>query len=216
MANDIFKAPQIYEPNDMCKEAIQFIIICGKMFIFFFGSRPCQIESILVCLAIHITFRYRSFVEIHQCMCARFLFIHYGLLFRIISVCSIVLCVLCRHYYFLLCDVCALLRRVVFILLLFFFFFNILRFFTHWQWCYFFFVFQSFKRVYTKQKRIRKKIKLHFSLQQKKCSNKQHLSTELCVANRGLYVLRNEHNDNGKQMKKKAREKKNTQKWKRA
>lgn len=38
----------------------------------FFGSRPCQTEFILVCMAIHISFRYRLFVEIHECICARF------------------------------------------------------------------------------------------------------------------------------------------------
>lgn len=54
------------------------------------------------------------------------------------------------------------------------------------------------------------KEKLHFSLQQKKFFNQQYLSTELlaelCVANCRLYELQNEHNDNGKQMKKEKKE----------
>lgn len=59
--NDIFRALQIYEPSDMCKEAVRFIIICGYKF-FWVTTMSERIH--LGLLGDTYFFRYRSFFEI--------------------------------------------------------------------------------------------------------------------------------------------------------
>lgn len=111
---------------------------CYKVSVFFFGSRSCQTESILLRSVVHVSvvvIGLQKHFNTNGWLVAVTLWVHrlFGMLLKmLVSVCNrIVSCDLLRHYYLLSssCNVCALLKRSVL--------FSYLACVMCWGWCYF-------------------------------------------------------------------------------